>query len=513
MKTTGGAILIHLRSVTNISSTKMQAVEIPSLFSPPASKKANGFNRDRAKTVSGCGKRMHTVRFLHPDLDSSSECDMITPTIDPPDIIRIIICGRVYETLQTTLQKFPNTLLGNESKRLKYFLPSRNALFFDRNRQAFEAILYYYQTGGVLIRPPSIPMILFIEEIAFFELGEEACLRVQRNEGYLDESEMVLPDNHFLCKIWLLFEYADSSRAARFVAGWSALIVFLSIILSCLETIPNSKNPINNEGEQPWISLELFCGCWFLIEYLVRFISSPSKCEFFKSFLNTIDLLSILPYILNLCVDMNMAPLAALRIVRLIKIFRIFKLSRHSLSLRILGYTLKASINGLLMLIFLLILGVMVFASAIYYCEEGQNEMFKTIPDALWYSMVTMTTVGYGDKYPMTTAGRIVGITCALVGVLTIALPIPVIVSNFVFFYKRDRLKYEEKKKYLSVVQQKEMNGVGVGVDVEPESASLETIQRNLMMIGTRASVRRVSSTNVKRERSFSRNSEVNNHI
>jgi len=91
-------------------------------------------------------------------------------------------------------------------------------------------------------------------------------------------------------------------------------------------------------------------------------------------------------------------------------------------------------------------LGVILFSSAIFYAEQGQNDQFKSIPDVFWYSLVTMTTVGYGDMVPKTLIGKLVGSLCAIVGVLTIALPVPVIVSNFEFFYKRDRMSYDHRK-------------------------------------------------------------------
>ena len=78
--------------------------------------------------------------------------------ISEDDILRFNVCGMVYETLKCTVERFPLTLLGDKTKRERFFVKSRNAYFFDRNRQTFEAILYYYQSGGMLIRPPTIPM-------------------------------------------------------------------------------------------------------------------------------------------------------------------------------------------------------------------------------------------------------------------------------------------------------------------------------------------------------------------
>ena len=128
----------------------------------------------------------------------------------------------------------------------------------------------------------------------------------------------------------------------------------------------------------------------------------------------------------------------------IIRILRLFKLTRHSPGLKILIHTFKASSKELTLLVFFLILGMVIFASLVYYAERlhaNPTNDFKSIPEGLWWAVVTMTTVGYGDMVPKTYAGLIVGSLCALSGVLVIALPVPVIVSNFSMFYSHTQVR------------------------------------------------------------------------
>ena len=179
--------------------------------------------------------------------------------------------------------------------------------------------------------------------------------------------------------------------------------------------------------------------------------------------MNWIDFLAIIPFYISLAYSQRNtsrdtsngnAEVEMLLVLRLIRIFRIFKLSRHSTDLQILGHTLKASIRELVLLVFFLMIGVVIFSSLIYYCEKDvQDTKFTNIPAAAWWAIVTMTTVGYGDMAPVTIPGKIVGSFCAVSGVLMIALPVPVIVNNFSLYYShaQARLKLPKKRRRVLV--------------------------------------------------------------
>ena len=397
---------------------------------------------------------------------------------DSGERVVINVSGLRVETRLVTLERFPNTLLGDADRRDRYYDPLRNEYFFDRNRSSFDAILYYYQSAGRLRRPNNVPLDVFLDEIMFYELGEAVVDKYREDENFSREQERPLPSNALQRRVWLLFEHPDSSLAARLIAIVSVAVILLSIVIFCLETLPdfkqrsprltrNSTSPLStfsNDSRSssvvdedppinfsdPFFVIETLCIVWFSAEFLIRLAAAPDHLAFFCDVMNVIDLLAILPYFITLGTELaddgtdqgrasNQAmSLAVLRVIRLVRVFRIFKLSRHSKGLQILGQTIKASMRELGLLIFFLFICVVLFSSAVYFAETPEDSKFSSIPDAFWWAVVTMTTVGYGDMLPVSAWGKLVGSLCAIAGVLTIALPVPVIVSNFNYFYNRE---------------------------------------------------------------------------
>ncbi|XP_054836800.1 potassium voltage-gated channel subfamily C member 4 isoform X3 [Eublepharis macularius] len=282
-------------------------------------------------------------------------------------------------------------------------------------------------------------------------------------------------------RMWALFEDPYSSRAARVIAFASLFFILVSITTFCLETheafiidvnvtetvvVDNNTTAVfvmqKMETEPILTYIEGVCVLWFTLEFLVRIICCPDKLVFIKNLLNIIDFVAILPFYLEVGLS-GLSSKAArdvlgfLRVVRFVRILRIFKLTRHFVGLRVLGHTLRASTNEFLLLIIFLALGVLIFATMIYYAERigakpsdpsgSEHTHFKNIPIGFWWAVVTMTTLGYGDMYPKTWSGMVVGALCALAGVLTIAMPVPVIVNNFGMYYSLAMAKQKLPKK------------------------------------------------------------------
>ena len=232
------------------------------------------------------------------------------------------------------------------------------------------------------------------------------------------------------------------------IAMLSMLLIIASVVISCLETMEYFAETHSTQHQVIHI-LELICVVWFTAEILIRFIVCPSKRKFVRQIMNWLDFAAIIPFYVQLFLNnTDVNSIVALRLIRLIRVFRVFKLSRHSYSLQILGHTLKSSLSELFLLGFFLSIGVVVFSTLMFYAEqESQTKKFSSIPAGFWWAVVTMTTLGYGDIVPDTLPGKIVGTACAICGVLTIALPIPVIVSNFSLYYSHAKAKQKASQR------------------------------------------------------------------
>ncbi|XP_066159007.1 potassium voltage-gated channel protein Shaw-like isoform X4 [Euwallacea fornicatus] len=369
--------------------------------------------------------------------------------MDGENRIILNVGGIRYETYKATLKKIPATRLSRLTEALANYDPVLNEYFFDRHPGVFAQILNYYRTGK-LHYPTNVCGPLFEEELEFWGL----------------DSNQVEP----CC--WSTYSV---HRDTQIVAGASVFFICVSVFSFCLKThsemrVDCENNKDNCTEPHPYfLTVDHFCNAWFTFELSVRLIVSPNIIEFIKSPVNIIDFAATLSFYIDMIVIFEKKN-ELLDFFSIIRILRLFKLTRHSPGLKILIHTFKASAKELALLVFFLVLGIVVFASLVYYAEklDGDNKqnVFKSIPEGLWWAIVTMTTVGYGDMAPRTYAGKFVGALCALAGVLTIALPVPVIVSNFSMFYSHTqaRAKLPKQRRRVLPVEQprrKKLESVG----------------------------------------------------
>eukprot|EP00047_Mylnosiga_fluctuans_P021519 m.105708 g.105708 ORF g.105708 m.105708 type:complete len:433 (+) comp8924_c0_seq7:858-2156(+) len=140
-------------------------------------------------------------------------------------------------------------------------------------------------------------------------------------------------------------------------------------------------------------------------------------------------------------------------IIRLIRMLRILKMARHFEALRILGQALVVSMSELGLLLFLLSIAILIFSSAIYFAEQtNPDTIYTSIPDSFWWAIVTMTTVGYGDYFPITAGGRFVAAITALCGIIVLNLPVPFVINNFARLYQDSKDRTERKKRQNQII-------------------------------------------------------------
>ncbi|MGD9559341.1 MAG: ion transporter [Oscillospiraceae bacterium] len=178
----------------------------------------------------------------------------------------------------------------------------------------------------------------------------------------------------------------------------------------------------------------------FTAEYILRIWTAPliwpekrpaaARVKYIFSFMALIDLLSILPTYLPFLFPINLSVLRSLRIIRLL---RVFKIGRYTDTLEIISYVFKKKAHQLISSMFIVFL-LMLIASVIMYEVEStaQPEKFDNAFSAFWWAVSTVTTVGYGDLYPITPAGKVLGGVIALLGIGLVAVPTGIISAGFI---------------------------------------------------------------------------------
>lgn len=149
-----------------------------------------------------------------------------------------------------------------------------------------------------------------------------------------------------------------------------------------------------------------------------------------------IDILAIAPFYLALAGDLR-----AIRVLRLFRLFRVIKVARYSKAVQTLGRVIRAKREELLVAVFVLIVLLVLSSSLMYYVEnDDQPAAFGSIPEAMWWSIATLTTVGYGDVHPITPLGKFIASIIAVLGIALFALPTGILGSGFVEEMQKERL-------------------------------------------------------------------------
>ena len=254
----------------------------------------------------------------------------------------------------------------------------------------------------------------------------------------------------FRQRVWEIVEAVEHAgkpkKSIDYFDVFILLLIFLNVLAVILETVP----ALEESYGVYFFRFEVFSVTIFSIEYLARIWACTSQAKFSHpiwgrvKFVLTpmalIDLLAILPFFLIfMTVDLRF-----IRTLRLFRLFRVLKLARYSYSLQLFGKVIKNKKEELIMTATLMFVLMILAASFIYIAEnEAQPDKFTDIPTSMWWSIVTLTTVGYGDVFPVTTFGKVCAAFIAVLGIGMFALPTGILGASFV--EEIGKLKEEKK--------------------------------------------------------------------
>ena len=230
------------------------------------------------------------------------------------------------------------------------------------------------------------------------------------------------------------------------------VILLVAILMSVIAVMLDSDQEIHKQYGKTLLIAELFFTFLFTVEYVLRIYCSTNKKKYTLSFMGIIDLLSIIPTYLIIFY----APIGYLidiRVLRLIRIFRIFKLSPYLRS----GHTMQIALRSSRPKIIVFILSVslvVIILGTLMYIIEGQQNGFDNIPKSIYWAVVTLTTVGYGDVVPITTLGKTVAVFIMLLGYAIIAVPTGIVSSELTKYNKE---KKQERNQSEIIEKEKEI--------------------------------------------------------
>ena len=238
-------------------------------------------------------------------------------------------------------------------------------------------------------------------------------------------------------KNWRDSLYTIIFKADTPAGKWFDVILIISIILSVIAVMLDSVRAVNEPYGDLLYRVEWFFTILFSVEYILRLLCIGSPARYAKSFFGLVDLLAILPTYISLIVPGSQY-LIAIRILRILRIFRVLKLVQYSHESQLLLKALSASRRKVTVFLFVVLTLVVIFGSLMYVIE-GEENGFTSIPRSVYWAIVTMTTVGYGDISPKTNVGQVLAAVVMIMGYGIIAVPTGIVTVELA--HARESLK------------------------------------------------------------------------
>lgn len=342
--------------------------------------------------------------------------------IDFPDddkIVTLNVSGRRFQIRDYFLSVYPNTLLGGKARNI-FYDKVRNEFFFDRDPDCFRYIWNFYHSGQ-LHCPRDDCVQSFLDEVAFFGLDismlceccwfetfeaayERLTKRQEEQEALEKEAAKAVhsidPNASLREKVWITLKEPSVSLIAKMFYLLSVFAIVVNVVANTVETIA-CKGTIRickEENKDTYFYIDTVCVGFFTFEFLARLLTCPNRLKFLINLMTIVDLLAIIPYYIDLILNAlsfeAQHGMNALVVLRVLRILRIFKLLRHSKRLKQLIQSMKDSATELGLIGFLYLVMVVLVSSIIYFAELSEDTQFSSIPEAMWYAVITSTTAG-----------------------------------------------------------------------------------------------------------------------
>lgn len=370
--------------------------------------------------------------------------------------VLINVRGEKFETFEHTLSRFPRTLLGSQTKRRRFYNPIRREYYFDRDKAVFNSILFYYQSNGILSKPETVSYEIFSSELKFFQLDgycedsdDELSPELAEARRRAAESLPCVPKiRRTRRNVWRFFEQ-PITPAERTYTKFSLILTVLSMVSLCLETLPTVKQSQlqiqrgNTTTEQitvdydiVWSAVEVVFTIWFSVEFFLRLLCAPKIVNFVLSFSTLVDITALSPLYVKLIVqsvtDQKASSVVPYPVLRVLRLVRLLKLKRYSVSIRLLFETIIDSREHMSLFVLCIVFNTILLSSFVYFSEgEGESSQFTSIPATFWFTIITLSSVGYGDYVPTSAWGKLVGTFCCIGGTVAMFCFTPVLFTEF----------------------------------------------------------------------------------
>ncbi|XP_067659029.1 potassium voltage-gated channel protein egl-36-like isoform X2 [Haliotis asinina] len=348
-------------------------------------------------------------------------------------IITVNVSGRRFEIGRDVLSRFPDSTLGRLTSS------TQKEVFFQRPTAVFKSVLGYHQTGHL-----HLPASMCLGAVQVYFVMSSLMVILSVLVVFLQSMDCFKTTMTFdLWKEYYGDQFEDHKDQIRVLTSSNPgeikdiLVKHNKTTTQLIQnyTLPSGVLLDNEVFDIIGVSLTFF----FLLELLLRLLTCPNIIRFFMSIMNWVDILAVV----IACTDFifhhlrrieqfkenSMDYLGAFQILR---VLRLFRLAKHITGAKVLKYTVLTSYKEFGFMILLIFINTIVCGTLAYTVNADK---MKDLPFAAWWAMVTMTTVGYGDVVPSNHEGRLVGVLCACMGIMTLALTVPLLVDNFVTFY------------------------------------------------------------------------------